>query len=186
MAPGSEDLDQFFGERSGRVPKDMEGPLRGGENEPRGAAGDRGSRDRWAAYAAGPSAWRRKDNQTTARLAEILSMDTLVPLESPGGKHLRSIAAQLLGELNGDIELIIRAMERLRISAKWRGIAPFAARAMICIEASKLRAMERKEKEWDAQRDAVDETAEPPAPHTCKLCGKEIFPEHAELDCKYH
>src|SRR3989304_10058921 len=43
-----------------------------------------------------------------------------------------------------------------------------------------------KEKEWYAQRDAVDETAEPPAPHTCKLCGKEIFPEHAELDCKYH
>src|SRR3989304_1842438 len=186
MAPGSEDLDQFFGERSGRVPKDMEGPLRGGENEPRGAAGDRGSRDRWAAYAAGPSAWRRKDNQTTTRLAEILSMDTLVPLESPGGKHLRSIAAQLLGELNGDIELIIRAMERLRISAKWRGIAPFAARAMTCGSEPKPTLTARPEPVEGSGVERATWMPMPPAPHTCKLCGKEIFPEHAELDCKYH
>ena len=104
--------------------------------------------DDWRAKAEreGPSAWRSKANPITRRLAETITQDTLIPLNSPGGRNLWAIASQLMIDFHGDDVLIMRALEALRDRKQWRGIEPYQLRAMVQNEASRMRAEPGAEK----------------------------------------
>lgn len=85
----------------------------------------------------GPSAWRSRANPITRRLAETISQDTLIPLNSPGGKNLWAVASTLLIDFHGDDKLILKTLEVLREKKQWRGVEPYVLRASVQNEASK-------------------------------------------------
>jgi len=100
----------------------------------------------WVAKAAaeGPSVWRRRQNPLTRKLAETLQQDTGIALNTPAGRDLYSIAAQLLADYSGDLELLIEALERCRKSSRWQELSPWVQRKQVGVEASRLLTRRRR------------------------------------------
>ena len=71
----------------------------------------------------GPSAWRKRQNDVTRRIANLLSMDAQMPIRGAAGTCLWNIAADLLTEFRGDDDLIAGALESLRKDQRWRETA---------------------------------------------------------------
>lgn len=86
----------------------------------------------------GPSVWRSRRNPITRQLAETLQQDTGIGIETPAGKELWSIAAQLLIMYNGDIGLLTAALERCRRDPRWQTINPWIQKKVIGLESSRL------------------------------------------------
>ena len=81
--------------------------------------------DEWSnvVRAEGPSAWRKAGNQMTEAVANALSVFAGMPVQGKAGRYLRSIAADLLQEMGGDIELIMDALKDLGTDGKFRQAA---------------------------------------------------------------
>lgn len=104
----------------------------------------------WKAVALreGPSAWRKRQNDVTRRIANLLSMDAQMPIQGAAGRCLWSIAADLLTEFSGDDDLIVRALESLRKDQRWRETAAdsiYKVRPSIIQRCHRLRAKGKRE-----------------------------------------
>ena len=113
----------------------------------------------------GPSAWRKRQNDVTRRIANLLSMDAQMPIQGAAGRCLWSIAADLLTEFSGDDDLIARALESLRKDQRWREAAAdsiYKVRPSIIQRCHRLRTKPEPGSAADRQRyaDAVERLEE--------------------------
>lgn len=113
----------------------------------------------------GPSAWRKRQNDVTRRIANLLSMDAQMPIQGAAGTCLWSIAADLLTEFRGDDDLIVRALESLRKDQRWRETAAdsiYKVKPSIIQRCHRLRNKPESGSDADRQRyaDAVERLEE--------------------------
>ena len=147
-----------------------------------------GEEQRWQERASreGPSVWRYKDNPITNRLAETLCQDECIEYRpgDPATKQVHSVAAGLLDAYRGDIDLVIRALERCRKSAVWRELNLYVKRKNIEIMVAKIRLRDR----GITWRTIADEQGlfEEKVKIQCPRCQKLIYPEHLDLPCEMH
>ena len=132
----------------------------------------------------GPTAWYKQENPITQALAQDISQDTLIPIDSPGGVNQFKVAARLLEDFRGDLSLIRQALNALRHKKKIeRGIELYLLRSILQNHASKLKsskAREEKKREEFVQDDVIEEMV------VCPKCGKRIYAHALNIDCKGH
>ncbi len=103
----------------------------------------------------GPRAWYKKGNVITRKIANLISQDALIPLNSPGGENIFRIAGDLLDKFQGDDALLIDAIEiSRREKPNFRGMDPYVMRKVLENQASKEQFLKRKAEEeaddfWD-------------------------------------
>lgn len=143
----------------------------------------------WFAIVAreGHTAWLKKGNLITWDLAKSLEMDTLIPLDSPGGKNLLAVAASLLKTFSGNVGLIRQALENCRKSGRWQGLSPYIIRKEIENEGSKLLGQQKRLSDFEKALAEDFDSLEPPEEmKSCPRCGKMIYPGREELPCLGH
>jgi hypothetical protein len=86
--------------------------------------GSVGEKDPWLELAkSDPSAWRKRGNPYTTKIAEMIAADAMLPLDGAVGKNVRSVAIACLEEV-GDPEVVEEAIQDCRRKkANWRELS---------------------------------------------------------------
>ena len=130
----------------------------------------------------GPSVWRQRGNPHTEALAVSLAADAELPMEGTPARDCRKVAADLLTEASGDEGLILRAQERCRREGNWRGLSLYIQKKSLVHELHKIRAARRQFSSLLSD----DPVAEEDPMMACPRCGKRVYPERVDDDCRGH
>jgi len=128
-----------------------------------------------------PGEFFKQRNVVTQALARDLSQDTLIPVDSPGGKNQHSVAAQLLRTFDGDFDLIQEALNHLRRKQDLRGASVYYLKKIIENEGSMLQASKRRNR---AEMDDLVAPRPEPEMVECPRCKKPTL--HPDLPCAAH
>ena len=136
----------------------------------------------WLRYAVSdPSAWRKKANPHTDRIAQMIADDAMLPRDGQVGKHIWGVAVSVMEELQNP-EIAEEAIQECRrTKANWRELSIWIMRSEIQFAGRRLKA--RQHFVGHLGDDPV-EAEDPMIP--CPKCNKLVYSYRVNDDCKGH
>ena len=133
----------------------------------------------WLRYAVSdPTAWRKKNNPYTERIAQMIADDSMLPRDGQVGKHIWGVAVSVMEELQSP-EIAEEAIQECRRTKEnWRELSIWIMRSEIQFAGRRLKA-----RQYFVGHLGDDPIEEIPL-WTCPKCGNAGYNEAArDLPC---
>ena len=128
-----------------------------------------------------PTAWRKRGNPYTDRIAQMIADDAMLPRDGEVGRDVWRLAAKLIGEIGSPNMVEDAIQECRRTQANWRELSIWVAGKQIMHTAARAKA-----KSYFVSHLNDDPVTEEDNLIPCKKCGKMVYSEREQDDCKGH
>ena len=128
-----------------------------------------------------PTAWRKRGNPHTDRIAQMIADDAMLPRDGQVGKHIWGVAVSVMEELQSP-EIAEEAIQECRrTKANWRSLSIWIMRSEIQFAGRRLKA--RQHFVGHLGDDPIE--AEDPMIE-CPKCNKLVYSYRVNDDCRGH